>query len=204
MSTQPNSPSTMVMNVIGREVQATYSILWSSNNTTTNDTGDSCIGVVSSDNSQSPDGTIAPTYHSTPIDNVSPLASRNNLSLEIAIAPKMTGRLNIMSAEIPSLPHFETDSSDSDDCLPPKVVSPVGSTEDLRFNTQIVIDSSDSDTDSNDVSPFAYSNELCLEVAIVPTLNNVQVPHSVQDSLLAEFTEFDINEEPSLFIGMLD
>ena len=63
-----------------------------------------------------------------------------------------------MSAEIPSLPHFETDSSDSDDCLPPKVVSPPGSTEDLRFNKQIVIDSSDSITDSNDVSPFAYRN----------------------------------------------
>ena len=52
---------------VGRLVEATYSIFWSSNNTTTNDTGDSCIGVVSSDNSQSPDGTIAPTYHSTPL-----------------------------------------------------------------------------------------------------------------------------------------
>ena len=156
------------MGAVGRVVAATYSILWSSNNTTTNDTGDSCVGVLSSDNSQSPDGTIAPTYHSTPIDNVSPLASRNNLSLEIAIAQKRTGRLNIMSAEIPSLPHFETDSSDSDDCLPPKVVSPVGSTEDLRFNTQIVIDSSNSDTNSNDVSPFACMNDLSLKIAIAP------------------------------------
>ena len=187
---------------VGRIVDATYSIFWSSNNTTTNDTGDSCVGVLSSDNSQSPDGTIAPTYHSTPIDNVSPLASRENLSLEIAIAPKMTGRF--MSAEIPSLPHFETDSSDSDDCLPPKVVLSVGSHEDLRFNTQIVIESSDTDTDSNDVSPFANSNELCLEDPFLPTLNNVRVPHPVQDSLLAEFTEFDIKEEPSLSFGMLD
>ena len=192
------------MGVVGRLFHATYSILWSSNNTTRNDTGDSCIDVLSPDNSQSPDGTIAPKYHSTPIDVVSPLACRNDLSLDIAIAPKMTGRLNIMSEEIPSLPHFETDSSDCDDCLPPKVVSPPGSTEDLRFNTQIVIDSSDSDTNSNDVSSFACRNDLCLEVAIVPKLNNVPLPHVVQDSLLAEVSEFDINEEPSLSIGMLD
>ena len=93
MSTQPNSPSTMVMNVIGRVVQATYSILWRSNTTTGNDTSDSYILHPSpqspestKDNSQprtlqnvSPDGPIFPKYHSTP----NPVSDLNIMSASV-------------------------------------------------------------------------------------------------------------------------
>ena len=57
------------MGAVGRLFQATY--IWISNTTLGNESGDSCIDVLSPDNSQSPDGTIAPKYHSTPIDDVS-------------------------------------------------------------------------------------------------------------------------------------
>ena len=135
MSTQPNSPSTMVMNVIGRVVQATYSILWRSNTTTGNDTSDSYILHPSpqspentKNNSQprtlqnvSPDGPNFPIYHSTP----NPVSDLNIMS----------GGSSILS--IPILSKFESDSSD--ESTNSKEVSPSGSTRDLRFDTPIEI-----------------------------------------------------------------
>ena len=150
--------------------------MWSSNTTTGNDTRDSCILDLSPDNSQSPDGPILPKYHSTPI----PVS---DLNMNI-----MSGDLNIMSGgssilSIPSLPKFETDSSESsDEFTTSKEVSPSGSAEDLRFNTPIkIIDSSDSDTHSKDVSPLGSRSDLNLETAIFPKLNSIPVPASIQE-----------------------
>ena len=103
----------MVMNVIGRVVQATYSILWRLNTTTGNDTSDSYILHPSpqslestKDNSHPrtlqnvfPDGLIFQKYHSTP----NPVSDLNIMS----------GGSSILS--IPSLSKFESDSSDSSD-----------------------------------------------------------------------------------------
>ena len=181
MSTQPNSPGRMVMNVLGRLMQATYSTLWRPNTTTGNDTSDSYILHPSpqspestKDNSQprtlqnvSPDGPIFPKYHSTP----NPVSDLNIMS----------GGSSILS--IPSLPKFETDSSESsDEFTTSKEVSPSGSAEDLRFNTPIkIIDSSDSDTHSKDVSPLGSRSDLNLETAIFPKLNSIPVPASIQE-----------------------
>ena len=194
MSTQPNSPSTMVMNVIGRVVQATYSILLRSNTTTGNDTSDSYILHPSpqspestKDNSQprtlqnvSPDGPIFPKYHSTP----NPVSDLNIMS----------GGSSILS--IPSLSKFESDSSD--ESTNSKEVSPSGSTRDLRFDTPIeTIDLSDSSTNYKNVSPLGSRSDLNLETAILPNLNSIPVPVSS----LEEFSELDLSEEPSLPIS---